>query len=57
MKTERIELYKAAKYEATTYKADHGMNTAEMWAAVNDPADTFWRRECLEDYRKEVLMA
>ena len=49
--TERMELYKAAKYEVETVYEDHGMSLPEMWEAVNDPNDSFWKEMCLDDYR------
>lgn len=55
------ELYKACKYEAVNFKADHGCNAAEMWALVNgrtkgwEHTANFWKDTCLDDYRNGRL--
>lgn len=49
----RIELYKAVKYEANEFYADHGFTMVELWAVVNGntPYDAkFWRDMCVSDY-------
>ena len=57
---ERQELYRACKYEAQEYFADHGCNLADMWALVNgrykgmEHTQMFWIKLCLEDYREEI---
>lgn len=59
---DRMVLYKACKYEAENFTADHGMNTAELWAVVNGrakdaggvlvgtAAEVFWFNTVLDDY-------
>lgn len=56
---DRIKLYKAAKYEASKFGEDCGMNTAEMWSRISgDPAemapnDQFWWATCIDDYENK----
>lgn len=64
MMNEKMELYKAVKYEVMNFQTDHGMSLLELWAVVNrrltgkDEIDyisidlgDWWKNTCLEDYR------
>ena len=61
--TDRVELYKACKYEVENFREDHGMSLPEMWAVVNDRApewkrmgvQAFWKATCLRDYREQRI--
>ena len=50
---ERFFLYKAVKYQAEEYSADHGYTLPELWKIVQ--TDNWWREVCKADYKNEVL--
>lgn len=50
---ERLELYRACKFEVEHCPEDCGMNLVEMWRAANtfdDAGYSFWREACVDDY-------
>lgn len=52
---ERLELYKACKWEVEHFSEDCGYTLVDMWDVVNYrngiEAGTWWRAQCLDDYR------
>lgn len=61
-KRDRFRLYKAVKWEAQEYYADHGYSLPKLWDIVHGYDDNaseefraFWLRECLIDYQRDVL--
>ena len=55
--TDRMELYKAVKYECIHFPAEVGYDIPGLWAAVNGKngarSQIFWIRTCLDDYRAQ----
>lgn len=60
MTADRVELYKAVKWEVHHFHEDCGFTVPEMWDAVNDrtgiEAGTFWKNMCLDDYRNRRVL-
>ena len=51
---DRMELYKAVKYEVANFREDCGFGMVDMWNVVNGRTEysaEWWTRICLEDYR------
>jgi L-amino acid N-acyltransferase YncA len=48
----RLKLYKAVKYEAIEFYADHGFSITGLWKEVNTDSKRgrWWRDMCLCDY-------
>jgi hypothetical protein len=57
-KAQRLELYRAVKYQVEEYAADCGYTLPQLWAKIheNTEAGKFWRRTVCVDYR-EMLRA
>lgn len=57
---DKMELYKAVKYEVLEHQAEHGFTLPELWRVVNDEnADyhIFWLSVVVTDYLEEVVGA
>ena len=52
---ERMELYKAVKWEVEHFHEDCGFTMVDLWDVVNYrggfEAGWWWRNQCLDDYR------
>jgi len=48
---DKMKLYKAVKWEAQEYNAEHGFTMVKLWKIViNEDGEMFWKNTCLEDY-------
>lgn len=57
---DKMELYRAVKYQVQEYGAAHGYTLPELWRIVNDEnADhhIFWLSVVVTDYLEEVVGA
>ena len=59
----RMELYKAVKWEVEHFQADHGFTLVQLWKVVNYDLTqgtvdwcTYWRNTCLDDYKERVCI-
>ena len=57
--TDRMFLYKAAKYEVQNFFEDCGMTISEMWKMISkdpdemSPTEQFWHVTCVMDYEEQ----